>query len=58
MKNNNDSIKLEILQYSYWEHYKFEKDISMVLPLEDPKRNHIRQHTQEILEKIKELKQK
>ncbi len=31
-------IKLEILEYNYWEHFKAAKDISLILPLEHPKR--------------------
>ncbi len=32
------SIELEILEHSYWEHYKRAKDLSLVLPLDHPKR--------------------
>ena len=32
------SNKLEILEASYWEHYKFAKDLSTFLPLKHPKR--------------------
>jgi len=31
------TIKIEILQYSYWEHFKALKDISLILPIEHPK---------------------
>lgn len=49
-------IQLEILNYNYWEHYKFEKDLAMVLPLTHPKRVKMRIETQKILEQIQKLK--
>ena len=63
MLNQNDSAKidllqLEILQYNYWEHYKFEKDIAMVLPIDHPKRIKMREYTADILDKIHKLKNK
>lgn len=48
-------LKLEILQYNYWEHYKFEKDLAMVLPIDHPKRILLRKHTHEILTEIHAL---
>ena len=32
------NIKVEILEYSYWEHFKALKDIALILPIEHPKR--------------------
>ena len=50
-----DILKLEIMQYNYWEHYKFEKDISMALPLDNPKRIMMRKATQDLLTEIHAL---
>ena len=47
-----DVLRLEILQYNYWEHYKYEKDISMVLPIDHPKRILAREATSELLKQI------
>ena len=30
--------KLEILNYSYWEHFKYAKDLALILLLKHPKR--------------------
>lgn len=49
-----DKIRQEILQYNYWEHFKFEKDIAMVLPLDHPKRTAVRKHINELSEQIHE----
>lgn len=35
---NLNNIKLEILEGSYWMHYKEAKDIALYLPLNHPKR--------------------
>lgn len=56
--DDGDDLKLEILQYNYWEHFKFEKDLAMVLPLNHPKRTEARKHTSEILEQIHKLQSK
>ena len=32
------NIELEILQYSYWEHFKKAKDLALVLPVNHPER--------------------
>jgi hypothetical protein len=31
------SVKLEILEYSYWEHYKSAKDLARILPYDHPR---------------------
>lgn len=36
-----DKIKLELLQASYLEHFKFAKDLSYILQISDPKRKKI-----------------
>lgn len=33
-----NKTKLEILQASYWEHFKYDKDLALILPIEHPKR--------------------
>lgn len=47
-----DEIKLEILESSYWEHYKMQKDLAMFLPLKHPKRVALEEATAELLKKI------
>lgn len=47
-----DAIRLEILSYSYWEHFKFEKELAYVLPVSHAKRKRIRKETQKILSQI------
>lgn len=51
-----DKIKLEILQYSYLEHFKMAKDIAMVLELGHPKRVEIERSCAEILTQIHAIK--
>lgn len=51
-----NSIQLEILEYSYWEHFKMAKDTSLVLPLHNPKRKRIEEEMNKISNQIKELK--
>lgn len=50
------SVQLEILESSYWEHYKSLKDLSMYLPLNHPKRLKLDETVNEILKKINNLK--
>jgi len=50
------NISLEILNYSYWEHYSYAKDLSFVLPADHPKRIRIQKETDEILKQIHKLK--
>ena len=47
---------LDILQLNYWEHFKKEKDISLVYAPNHPTRIKLRKDTQEILDKINKLK--
>lgn len=61
MKKENKNInelELEILQANYLEHFKFEKDLSLILPVDHPKRVKLRKHTDEILQQIHKLKNK
>lgn len=52
-----DGIKIELLNYSYWEHFKMLKDISLVLPMNHPKRIKIEISMNEILSQIKIFKE-
>ena len=49
-------IELEILEYSYWEHFKFSKDLSLILPLKHPKRLLINKELDKMLERIHQIK--
>jgi len=51
-----NEIKIELLEYSYWEHFKALKDISLILPLDHPKRVKLEKTTNELLGKMHELK--
>ena len=55
-KNISSTNKIEILEYSYWEHFKALKDISLVLPMTHPKRKKIEKSANEILEELHKLK--
>lgn len=50
------NIKLEILNASYWEHFKYAKDLALIYPLKHPKRLKIEKEINIILEQIKDLK--
>jgi len=52
------SLELEILKASYWEHYKYEKDLAYILPLDDPKRVKILEKVNKMSEQIRELENK
>ncbi|MBE7649247.1 hypothetical protein [Tenacibaculum finnmarkense] len=49
-------LELEILEYSYWEHFKFAKDLSLILPLKHSKRLLINKELDKILKRIHEIK--
>ena len=49
-------LELEILEYSYWEHFKFAKDISLILPLKHPKRLAIEKELNKMMDRIHEIK--
>lgn len=36
-----DEIKFELLKASYWEHFKFAKDLALIYPVNHPKRINI-----------------
>lgn len=50
------NIELEILQSSYWEHFKAEKDVALILPIDHPKRIKLRKEINDLTEKIQRLK--
>ncbi len=49
-------IRLEILEYSRWEHFKFAKDIALILPMEHPKRKLLEKELHEMITEINILK--
>jgi aminoglycoside phosphotransferase (APT) family kinase protein len=51
-----DLIRLEILQFSYFEHFKAAKDLAMVLPLGHPRRVEIEKSCAETLAEIHKIK--
>lgn len=53
-----NSINIEILEYSYWEHFKALKDVSLILPIEHPKRKQLEKATNEILNQLQTIKTK
>jgi uncharacterized membrane protein len=52
MKN----VELEILQYNYWEHFKYAKDIALILPIGHPKRIAAEQQLDKLQQKINTIK--
>lgn len=48
-------IELEILRYNYWEHFKFAKDISLILPLNHPRRRIVEKELNILITRINEL---
>jgi len=46
-------IEKEILNYSYWEHFKEAKDLALILPLNHPKRIRLEKELNNILYKLK-----
>ena len=51
-----DEIEIEILEFSYWEHFKAQKEIALILPIDHPRRKKLEEATNEILKKLHELK--
>jgi len=51
-----DRIRIEILEYNYWEHFKAIKDIALILPIEHPKRKKLENEVNKILKELHELK--
>ncbi len=53
-----NEIEIEILEYSYWEHFKCAKDLGLVLPVGHSKRIVVESELKKINNKIHELKAK
>lgn len=49
-------LELEILEYSYWEHFKFAKDLSLILPLKHNKRIALDKEMGKMLKRIHEIR--
>lgn len=56
MVNAMISNRLQILEYSYLEHFKHAKDLALVLPIEHPKRKEIESELNKIVVEINKLK--
>ena len=50
-------IRLELLKFSYWEHFKMAKDLALVLSIDHPKRKAIEKEVNDISDKIKALEE-
>ncbi len=55
---NKDSHRLRILEYSYWEHFKANKDVALILGIDHPKRVELEKHLNELITEIHTIKQK
>ncbi len=51
-----NKIQIEILEYSYWEHFKQAKDLAMVLSLDHPRRLALESEINKIRTQINKLK--
>lgn len=51
-------IKIELFEYNYWEHYKFAKDLALILPLNHPKRKLLEEELSKMMKELNELKNK
>ena len=49
-------IELEILEYSYWEHFAYAKSLALVLPVGHPKIIRIEKEINDIQAKIQKIK--
>lgn len=54
--NSDDEIKLELLQLSYWEHFKHAKDLALSLPIDHPKRKQIEAEVNKLSTEIQKIK--
>ncbi len=48
-----ESIKKEILLSSYWEHFKYAKDLALTLPVDNEKRKLVEKTLNELSKKVK-----
>lgn len=51
-----NSIEFEILQLSYWEHFKLAKDLALVYPVEHKKRKTVEKILNELSDRMKKIK--
>lgn len=49
-------IELEILEYSYWEHFKKAKDLRLILPLDHPTMLDLESTCNDLIERINLIK--
>lgn len=49
-------LELEILEYSYWEHFKYAKDLHLILPLGHKKIVTLDKEMNKMLKRIHEIK--
>lgn len=56
--SNENNNEIEILEYSYWEHFRFAKDIALILPIEHPKRKKVEDELNKLQKRLQELKDK
>lgn len=52
----DQTIKLQILEANYWEHFKFAKDISFFLPLDHPTRLKLELELSKMIQEINQIK--
>lgn len=51
-----DNLKLEILEGSYWEHFKIAKDMALIWDLNNPRRKKIETELNKISLEINKIK--
>ncbi len=51
-----NQIEIEILTANYWEHFRYAKELSFILPIEHPKRKSLDIEMNKMLEKINKYK--
>lgn len=47
-------IDIEILKYNYWEHFRAAKELSLILPIDHPRRKIIEAEFNKLAGKIKQ----
>lgn len=58
MENINALIEFEILNASYWEHFKVSKDLALILPIDHPRRIYIKRELDIMQKRLHLLKEK
>lgn len=54
--NNIVKNRIEILEHNYWEHFKYAKDLALILPVNHPKRKEIDEEMNFMISEINKLK--